>query len=163
MVSRIELDDTTESANRLFPMPKPALDQGNRSDQINVIRKTPLALLEFRQRPGIVPLPIIPVITKSQMSLRKVWVERERMIDGILGRRQPCRAWIVFEVTQTLRIGETRPSQNKIGIQLHCLLIRLDRTLRIGPLKKATRKCAATQIGIVGRGIVRGLGRHPRL
>jgi len=103
-------------------MPKPALDQGDRSDDINVIWKTLLSSFKFRQRPGIVSLPMIAVITKSQMRLRQVWVECESMIESILGCRQPRRAWIVCEVTPTLRTGETHPSQNKIGIQVHCFL-----------------------------------------
>src|SRR6266852_8471743 len=101
-------------------MPKPSLDTGDRFDDINVIRKTLLRLLEFREPPGEIALPVKAIITKSKVSFRQVWIERERVIGGILGCRQPRRAWIVsYPVTVTLLIGETCPSQGKTGIQLH--------------------------------------------
>src|SRR5437867_1440637 len=105
-------------------MPKPPLDKGDRKDNINVIRKTLFSLLEFREPPGEIALPPIAIIAKSKVSFRQVRVERESTIEGILGCRQPRRAWIVsLPVTQTLRTGETRPRQDKTGIQLYCLLV----------------------------------------
>src|SRR6266571_2337274 len=100
------------------------LDQAGRRDDITVIRKTLLGLLEFRQCPGEIALRVIAVITKSKMSLRQVWVERESTIEGILGCGQPRRARIEsLPVIRTLPTGEICPSQDKIGIQLHRLLI----------------------------------------
>src|SRR6266481_778970 len=105
-------------------MPKPPLDEGDRKDYINVIRKTLFSLLEFRERPGEIALPEIAVIAKSKVSLGQVRIERERMIEGILGCRQPLWAWIVsLPVTATLRRGEMRPRHDKTGIQLYRLLI----------------------------------------
>jgi len=75
-------------------MPKPPLDKADRFDDVNVVRKRVLSLLEFRQRPGVIALPVIAIITKSKMSFRQVRIERESTIGGILGCRQPCRAWI---------------------------------------------------------------------
>src|SRR5258708_2220925 len=123
-VARIELNDTTELVNRLFLMPKPALDEGDRIDDINVIRKTLFSLLEFRQPPGEIALPPIAITAKSKVRFRQVRIERESMIEGILGCCQPRRAWIEsLPVTLALRTGEICPSQHKIGIQLHGLLI----------------------------------------
>src|ERR1700676_1547096 len=110
-------------------MPTPPLDKSERSDDVNVIRKTLLGLLEFRQCPGEIALSVIAVITKSKMSFRQVWIERERAIKGIFGCRQPRRGGIqCHPVNATLLTGEICPSQHKIRIQLHCLLIRSNRT-----------------------------------
>src|SRR5438270_9397900 len=123
-VARIKLDGAAQRHDRLFPMPKPSLDKGDRIGDINVIRKTLFSLLEFREPPGEIALPEIAVIAKSKVSLGQVRIERERTIEGILGCRQPRRAWIVsLPVTLALRTGEICPRQDKTGIQLHCLLI----------------------------------------
>src|SRR4029077_3939133 len=93
-IARIKLNGATQLGNRLVPTPKPPLDKGNRSDGVNVVRKTLLGLLKFRQRPGEIALPVIAVITKRKVSLRQVRIERESTIGGILGCRKPLRAWI---------------------------------------------------------------------
>src|SRR4029450_5387009 len=122
-VARIELDEAAQRHDRLVPMPKPPLDKADRFDDINVIRKPPLGLLEFREPPGIIALPVIAIIAKSKVRFRQVRVERESTMGSILGRRQPRRAWIESQpVTLALRTGKTCPSQCKTGIQLHCLL-----------------------------------------
>ena len=90
----IELDGAAQPRNRLVPMSKPSLDQGDRFDDINVIWKTLFGLLKFRECPGIIALPVIAIITKSKVSFRQVRVKRESTIGGILGCRQPRRAWI---------------------------------------------------------------------
>src|SRR5207302_11337400 len=64
-VARIELDGVPQACNRLVPMSKPSLDQGDRLDDINVIRQTLLGSLEFRQCPAEIALPVKAVITKS--------------------------------------------------------------------------------------------------
>src|SRR5437899_12361099 len=129
-------------------MPKPPLDQGNRSDDVKVVRKTLLGLLKFRQRPGEIVLAVIAAITKRKVSLRQVRIERESTIGGILGCRQPRRAWIVsYPVTIAVHKGETHPRRHKTGIQLHCLLIGLDRTLHVGLIEhRSSFNCATTQI-----------------
>ena len=122
-VARIELDDAAQRHDRLVPMPKPPLDKADRFDDINVIRKSLFSLLEFREPPGEIALPVIAIIAKSKVSFRQVRVERESTIGSILGCREPRWAWIESEpVTATLRTGETCPSQCKTGIQLHRLL-----------------------------------------
>src|SRR5439155_21913073 len=93
-VARIELDGVAQSCDRLVPMSKPSLDQGDRPDDINVIRQTLLVSLEFRQCPGEIALPVKAVITKSQMSFRQIWIKCERPINGILGGCQARRARI---------------------------------------------------------------------
>src|SRR5207237_4999977 len=93
-VARIELNSATQLGNRLVPMPNPPLDERDRYDDVNVIRKTLLSLLEFRHCPGEIALRVIAVITKSKMSLRQVWVDRESTIGSILGCCQPRRARI---------------------------------------------------------------------
>src|SRR5262249_20184928 len=105
-------------------MPNASLDKSDRKDDIDVIRKTPLGLLELRQRPGIIVLPVKAVIAKSKVRFRQVRIERESAIDSILGCRQPRRAWILpSPVTPALRTGEICPSQCKTGIQLYRILI----------------------------------------
>ena len=105
-------------------MPQPSLDHADRSVDVSIIRKTLLSLLEFRQCRGEIALPVIAVITKSKMSLGEVWIQRERTIEGILGCRQPRRTPIEsYSVIVALPIGEKCPSQYKIWIQLHSLLI----------------------------------------
>src|SRR5437879_2584477 len=105
-------------------MPKPPLDKGDRMDNISAIWEPLFGLLEFRQCPGEIALPVIAVITKCKVSFRQVWVECERVIEGILSCRQPRRAGIgSYPVTRGLRTGEIGPSQDKIGIQLYGLLI----------------------------------------
>jgi hypothetical protein len=47
-VTRIELNDAVQPRNRLVPLPNPPLDKGDRSDHVNVIRKTLLGLPESR-------------------------------------------------------------------------------------------------------------------
>src|SRR5205809_666885 len=94
-IARIKLNGATQLGNRLVPMRKAPLDQGNRSDDVNVVRKTLLGLLKFRQRPGEIVLPVIAVITERKVSLRQVRIERQSTIGGILSCRQPRRAWIV--------------------------------------------------------------------
>ena len=90
-VARIQLNDTTEPVDRLFPMSYPSLDKGDRIGDINVIRKALFSLLEFLEPPGEIKLPVIAIITKSKVSFRQVGVKRESMIGGILGCRQLCR------------------------------------------------------------------------
>ena len=51
-VARIELNGAAQPRNRLVPMPKPSLDIGDRTGDINVIWKALFSLLEFRERPG---------------------------------------------------------------------------------------------------------------
>src|SRR5438132_14431508 len=94
-VAKIALDDAAPPRNRLVPMPQPPFDKGDRFDHVNVIRKTLFSLLEFREPPGEIALPVIAIITKSKVSFRQVRVERESTIGSILGCRQPRRAWIV--------------------------------------------------------------------
>src|SRR5437660_12655725 len=97
-------------------MPKPPLDQGNPSDDVNVVRKTLLGLLKFRQRPGEIVLPVIAVITDRKVSLRQVRIDRESTIDGILGCRQPRRAWILsYSVNISVHRGGTHPRQHNTG------------------------------------------------
>jgi len=83
-VVRIELDGAAQPRNRLVPMPKPALNKGNRFDDVNIVRKTLLGLLEFCERPDEIALPVIAVITKSKMSLGEVWIQRESTIEASL-------------------------------------------------------------------------------
>src|SRR5438270_9786135 len=49
-VARIEVDGAAPLRNRVVPMPNPALDKGDRFDNINVIGKILFSLLEFRER-----------------------------------------------------------------------------------------------------------------
>src|SRR4029077_12685466 len=103
--------------------PTPRLEKPDPFDDVNVIRKPPFGLLEFREPAGIIALPVIAIIAKSKMRFRQVRIKRESTIGSILGCREARRAWIESEpVTATLRTGETRPRQGKTGIQLHRLL-----------------------------------------
>ena len=122
-VARIKLNEAALLSDCLVPMSEPPLEDSDRFDNISVIRKTLFGLLEFRQRPGVIVRPVIKVIAKSEVNFRQVRIESERAIEGILRCRQPLWAWIgPYPVTQALRRGEICPSQDKIGIQFHCLL-----------------------------------------
>src|SRR5260370_41597242 len=86
-IARIELDGAAQRPDRLVPMSKPPVDDADRIGDINVIRQVLLGLLEFREPPDEIALPVIAIITKSKVSFRQVRVERESMIGGILGCR----------------------------------------------------------------------------
>src|SRR5438270_1411453 len=119
---RIELDRVPQARDRLVPMSKPSLDQGDRLDDISAIRKTLLGSLEFRQCPAEIALPVKAVIPKSKMSFRQIWIKCERAIECILGGRQPRQARVEpHPIMHTLGTGEICPGQRETGIQLHCL------------------------------------------
>src|SRR4030095_16860477 len=125
-----------------------SLQPGDRFDNISAIRKILFGLSEFRERAGVVLL----VIPASEVNFRKVWIERERVIEGILGRRPPRRPWLEsFPEALDLRNGEICPCQRKIRIQLYCLLIQTDCTLDItvGVKTPANGNRPRAQIGIV--------------
>jgi hypothetical protein len=103
-------------------MPQPPLDQADRVDDVNVVRKTLLGLPEFCQCPDEIALAIIAVMTNSKTCLRQIWIERERAIERFLGCRQPLWARIEAPVEVNLLRGKVCPSQNKIWIQLYRLL-----------------------------------------
>src|SRR5262245_21322852 len=108
----------------LIPVPKPPLDEDERLKNIHVIREPLLSLLELRQRPGKIALPVIAVIAKREMRLWQVWVERHCAIESIPGRYQLRRVVVSSApVTSALRTGKICPGQHKIGIQPHRLLI----------------------------------------
>src|SRR5439155_16147209 len=145
----------------LVPMSEQSLRQSDRFYNISAIWKTLFGLPEFRERARVVLL----VIPASEVNFRKVWIQRERVIERILGPRPPLRALIdSFPDTLDLRNGEICPRQGKIRIQLNCLLVQanctLDITLRVKT--PADGNCPRTQIRIVSGRIVRGLGLYSR-
>src|SRR6266567_9392168 len=115
-------------------MPKRFLAQGDRFDNLSAIRKTFFGLPEFRERRGAVLL----VIAESKVNFWQVRIERERAIEEILSCRPPRRAWIEsFPMTLALRNRKICPSQDKIGIQFHCLLIQPNCSFQVTPLLEA--------------------------
>src|SRR5437773_6279149 len=109
-------------------MPQYSLHPGDRFYNISAIRKTLFGLPEYRERARVVLL----VIPASEVNFRKVWIERERMIEGILGPHHLRRALInSFPDTLDLRNREICPGQCKIRIQLNCLLVQANCTFDI--------------------------------
>ena len=94
-------------------MPQCSLHPGDRFYNISAIRKTVFGLPEFCERARIVLL----VISASKVNFWKVRTKRERVIEGILGRRQPRRALArILRDTLDLRDREICPGQRKIRI-----------------------------------------------
>ena len=94
-------------------MPQCPLHPGDRFYNISAIRKTFFGLSEFREGARVVFL----VVSPRKMHFRKVWIERECVIEGIFGRRQPRRAWLEsFSDTLDLRNREICPGERKIWI-----------------------------------------------
>lgn len=135
--------------------------QGDRLYNISAIRKTLFGLPEFPERARVVLL----VISASEMDFRQVRIERECVIEGVLGRRPPRPAWLEsFPDTPHLCDREICPGQREIGIQLYCFLVQANCTLNITFRVKtpADRNRSRTQICIVSSRIVRGLGHNSR-
>src|SRR5436190_16928233 len=138
-----------------------SLHPSDRFYNVSAIRKTLFSLSEFRERTRVVLL----VIPASKVHLGKVWIERECVIEGIFGRRQPRRAWLEsFSDTLDPRDREICPRQRKIRIQLSCLLVQANCTFDIALRVKtpANGNCPRAQIRIVSGRIVRGLGLYSR-
>src|SRR6266704_2979755 len=93
-VARIKLNGAALLRDCLVPMSKSPLESCHRFDNISAIRKTFFGLLEFRQRHGVIVRPVIAIIAKSKVNFRKVRIERDGAIEGILSCRQPRRAWL---------------------------------------------------------------------
>jgi hypothetical protein len=68
-------------------MSKCSLHPGDRFYNVSAIRKTLFSLPEFGERACVVLL----VVPASKVHFRQVRIERERMIEGILGCSQPRR------------------------------------------------------------------------
>src|SRR4030095_6301670 len=109
-------------------MPKCSLHPGDRFYNINAIRKTLFGLPKFCESPCVV----LVVVSASKVNFRKVRIERERVIEGILSSSQSC--WVLpafFPATLDLRNREICPGQRNIRIQLNCLLVQVNCTLDI--------------------------------
>src|SRR5205807_2607695 len=79
-VARIKFDNAALHRDRLIPMGESALDQADRLQHFNVVRKTLFRELEFGQCTAEVPRGIIAVVTKRKMSLSEIRIERDCMI-----------------------------------------------------------------------------------
>src|SRR5262245_60068372 len=107
-------------------MPECSLRQSDRLYNISAIGKTVFGLSEFCKRTRVV----VFVISPSKVNFWKVRIERECVIEGILGRRQLRRACFEsFPHTLDLRNREVCPCQRKIRIQLDGLLVQANCTL----------------------------------
>ena len=104
------------------------MHHGDRFDNINAIRKTLFGLPKFCESTRVVLL----VVSASKVNFRKVRIERERVIEGILSPRRVPRSVIdSLPHTLDLRNREICPGQRKIRIQLNCLLVQVNCTFDI--------------------------------
>src|SRR6476620_11548472 len=100
-----------------------SLHPGDRFYDISAIRETLFGLPEFREGARVLFL----VVSPSEVHFRQIWIERERVIEGILSPRPLRRSGIdSLAGTLDLRNREICPGQRKIRIQLYCLLVQVN-------------------------------------